>query len=46
MAGGFVEYSDRVAFEVMDTSLTNPHVAYGHEPRALPIYSMGIVAKR
>jgi hypothetical protein len=41
-----VEKSNRIAFQVMDTSLASPHVADGHEPPILPIYSIGVIAKR
>ncbi len=43
---GLVEKSNRIALQVMDTSLAGPHIADGHEPPILPIYSIGVIAKR
>jgi hypothetical protein len=40
-----VEKSDRIALQVMDTSLASPHVADGHEPPVLPIYAIGVIAE-
>ena len=46
MVVGLVDKSNRIAFRVMDRSLTRPHIAHGHLPPVLPIYSIGVITER
>src|SRR5271169_1009055 len=42
---GLVEENDGIAFQVMDTRIACPQVAYGRLPAVLPIFTIGKIAE-